>query len=205
MKWETFARAFAGTAILSRVMIDSAAAGLDVKGTMAVQISRWGRSGQLVKLARGRYLLAPPWAPAPPPACVANQLVYPSYVSLAYALQFYDLIPEGVPVVTSVTTKRPGLWTNPAGRFRYRHVKRELFFGSTSVLVEGQFVSMATPEKALLDFFYFESGRFTKERFEEYRFQNLDRLELKTLKKFSARMANPKLAGIVKMIQKAVS
>ncbi len=203
MKWETFARTFTGTQILSKAMIDTGLAGVEPGKSMAVQISRWVRAGRLVKLARGRYMLPPPWSTAPPPAFVANQIVYPSYVSLAYSLQFYDLIPEGVPVVTSVTTKRPGLWVTPVGRFRYRHVKRKLFFGSAGVTIEGQTVLMATPEKAILDFFYFESGPMTDERFEEYRFQNLDRLDLRKLKTFAAKMANPKLTGIVKRIQRA--
>jgi hypothetical protein len=64
---------------------------------------------------------------------------------------------------------------------------------------------MASPEKALLDFFYFETGPFTPDRFESYRFQNLDRIDLRLLKRHAARMADDRLRRIVNWIQKAAT
>src|SRR3990170_8075332 len=82
------------------------------------QLSRWARAGQLYQLRRGLYTLAPPFQKVKPhPFVIANRLVRASYVSLQSALAHYGLIPEYVPVVTSVTTKRPGHWDTPLGRY----------------------------------------------------------------------------------------
>ncbi len=201
MRWEAFARRFAGTAVLSRPLMEAACG--EPKEILAVQLSRWTHAGRLVKLARGRYLLPEPWAPAPPPAFVANEMVYPSYVSLAYALQFYDLIPEGVSLVTSVTPGRPRTIETTVGVFRYRHIQQDIFWGSVSAVSEGHSIRIASPEKAVLDFFYFETGPFSSERFESYRFQNLDRIDLKRLKRYAGRMADDRLIRAANWVHKA--
>lgn len=181
MRFEAFARRLEGRPVLGRPAIEAVMAGGKTgKRGIAVQLHRWSRSGRLVRLRRGKYLLPPPWAEPPHPAWIANELVYPSYVSLAYALQFHDLIPEGVSVVTSVTTRRPATVETPVGTYRYRHVRRDLFFGSIPIRLgegEGGDVRIASPEKALLDFLYFESGPLPEARLASYRFQNLDRLD----------------------------
>ncbi|MGM0401730.1 MAG: type IV toxin-antitoxin system AbiEi family antitoxin domain-containing protein, partial [Chloroflexota bacterium] len=88
------------------------------------QLSRWTRAGRVYQLRRGLYALAPPFQKVKPhPFLVANRLVQPSYVSLQSALAYYGLIPEHVPVTTSVTTARPGRWDTPLGSYTFRHLK----------------------------------------------------------------------------------
>ena len=55
----------------------------------------------------------------------ANALHAPSYLSGPWALSFYGVIPESVPVYTSVTTRTPREYENPFGVFSYRNVKRK--------------------------------------------------------------------------------
>lgn len=57
----------------------------------------------------------------PHPFLVANRLVRGSYVSLHSALAHHGLIPEHVPVITSLTTGRPQQRENPFGSFEYHH------------------------------------------------------------------------------------
>ena len=91
------------------------------------QLSRWVRAGRLYQLRRGLYALAPPFQKVKPhPFLVANHLVRGSYVSLQSALAHYGLIPEHVPVTTSVTTGRPGRWQTPLGTYDFRHVQSRL-------------------------------------------------------------------------------
>lgn len=72
------------------------------------QLSRWTKGGRLYQLRRGLYALAPPFQKVRPhPFLIANRMVRSSYVSCQSALAYYDLIPEHVPVITSVTTMRP--------------------------------------------------------------------------------------------------
>ena len=117
------------------------------------QLSEWVNTGKVWKLRRGLYALAPPYQKtAPHPFLVANQMVSGSYVSLQSALAYYGLIPEYVPVTTSVTTLRPGEWDTPIGQFAYRHIQANLFFGYHAIVLDNrQSAWIASPEKALLD------------------------------------------------------
>jgi len=118
------------------------------------------------------------------------------------ALAWYDLIPEAVVVVTSVTTARPRVLENTLGTFRYRHIRRELFWGFASENLQGQECVIALPEKAILDLFYFRPGVATAEEIQEMRFQNLDRLDEKRLLAFADRTGVKKLiTGAKRLVQ----
>ncbi|MBN1863437.1 MAG: hypothetical protein JW808_00905 [Victivallales bacterium] len=105
------------------------------------------------------------------PAELANLLYFPSYLSTSWALGFFGLIPEKVVVYTSITSRDPKTFRNAFGHFRYRHVKRDFFFGYRTVEVGGRKVLLAEPEKALLDFWYLEKGDWGESRLEEMRLQ----------------------------------
>lgn len=78
-------------------------------GDVRRQLSRWVKAGRLYQLRRGLYALAPPFQKVKPhPFVIANRMVRGSYVSLQSALAYYGLIPEVVPLTTSVATTRPG-------------------------------------------------------------------------------------------------
>jgi hypothetical protein len=144
---------------------------------LSVQLDRWVKSGRLIRLRRGAYLLPEYLRRGPaPPERIANLLHRPSYVSLERALMLHGLIPEAVPVVTSVTTGKPRAFDTPAGRFRYRHVKRDWFFGYREVEAGKGTALVAAPEKALLDLVHLSRGEFTSARLEELRLQNLEAL-----------------------------
>lgn len=159
------------------------------------QLSRWTAAGRIYQLRRGLYALAPPYQLVTPhPFLVANSLLQPSYVSLQAALAHYGLIPEYVAVTTSVTTRRPGEWETPLGRYAFRHVKQSRFFGYQWVaVVEGQQAFLATPEKALLDLIYLEPGADDPAYLRELRLQNLEQLDLELLQVQVARAESPKL------------
>jgi hypothetical protein len=117
------------------------------------QLSRWVASGHLFQLRRGLYALAPPYRKTKPhPFLVANRLVRGSYVSLQSALAHHGLIPEHVPVTTSITTGRPQQRENAFGSFQYHHCPPQRL---TGFLMErlggGQEALVATPAKALAD------------------------------------------------------
>ena len=168
------------------------------------QLSRLTASGRLVQLRRGLYALAPPYRKVSPhPFLVANRLVHPSYVSLQSALAMHGVIPEHVPVVTSVTTSRPGRWSNALGDFDYRHVKTGFFFGyRTEDLSGGQTALIATPEKALLDLLYLTPGAERQDYLEELRLQNLESLDLAALKGMAESVGGPKLRKAVRTVEK---
>jgi len=158
------------------------------------QLTRWVGTGRLYQLRRGLYALAPPFQKIRPhPFLVANRLVRGSYVSLQSALAHYGMIPEYVPVTTSVTTARPGLWDNPLGRYDFRHIRSDLLSGyRRTALSEGQEAFLATPEKALLDLIYLTPGADAAEYLQELRLR-LERLDAEELDRQAEAMAKPKL------------
>jgi predicted transcriptional regulator of viral defense system len=169
------------------------------------QLSRLTASGHLIQLRRGLYALAPPYRKVKPhPFLVANYLVRGSYVSLQSALAYHGLIPEHVPVVTSMTTLRPGYRETPLGHFEYHHVKPEYFYGYDLIEVEEkQTALVANPEKALLDLVQLRPGSDSREYLEGLRLQNLERLDLEELGRLAESSGRPKLlraASIVRVI-----
>ena len=158
------------------------------------QLSRWTRDGRIVQLRRGLYALAPPWRQCiAHPFLVANRLTRGSYVSGAAALAHAHAVPEYVAEVTSVTTGRPHSRTNAHGRFSFRHLKGDLFFGYRLLdLGDGQQAFVATPEKALLDVVYLHPGGDSRAYLEALRL-DYGVFCLETLAQLAARSSSPKL------------
>ena len=127
---------------------------------MRRQLSRWKEAGKIIQIRRNLYVLAEPWRKVRPhPFLLANQIVRPSYVSLQSALDHHGLIPEGVPVTTSVTTGRTTAYDTPLGRFTYRHIHEGIFFGyGREQVQQGQEAFVADAAKALLDLVYLTPG-----------------------------------------------
>lgn len=159
------------------------------------QLSRWTKAGRLYQLRRGLYALAPPFQKVKPhPFVIANLMVRGSYVSCQAALAHYDLIPEYVPVVTSVTALRPARWETPLGIFEFRHLKPNLLTGYRLLeLSPGQKAFVATPEKALLDMIHLHPGADSPDYLRELRLQNLERLNLNELRRLASLAGSPKL------------
>ena len=165
-----------------------------------LQLARWTRTGKLVQLRRGVYALAPPYRKREPHSfVVANALRRGAYVSLQSALAYHGMIPEAVPVVTSVTTGRSEYLNSPMGGFLFRHVKPSCFFGyELAELGAGQSAFVATPEKALLDLVYLTPGADKRSYLDELRLQNLEAVRSDILEEFAVRMDKPKINRAVK-------
>ena len=151
------------------------------------QVRDWVKKGYLLPLKRGLYVFGESYSrDRTPNLFIANYLVFPSYVSLEYALGFYRLIPEKVSMITSVTTKKTNHFSNVLGEFQYRSVKPQLFFGFKKMEDMGQNVFIAQPEKALLDYFHLNSAQFkgTREEFESLRLQNLEKIDIQKMEDF---------------------
>jgi predicted transcriptional regulator of viral defense system len=159
------------------------------------QLSRWTAAGRIYQLRRGVYALAPPYQKVTPhPFVVANALMDGAYVSLQAALAHYGVIPEYTPVVTSVTTGRPGRWETPLGVYAFRHVKIDWFHGYRRLEVDGgQQAFVATPEKALLDLVYLEPGADRPAYLNALRLQALERLDVARLDRLAQESGSPKL------------
>lgn len=191
MKWRDLLSLLDGVSLFESSML---LAGEDSPAEVRRQISRWVASGRLIQLRRGLYVLAPPHSgQSPDVLAVAARLRRSSYVSLQSALAYHGVIPEAVPVVTSVTTGRPQRFETPVGAFVYRHVHPSLFWGYQEVeLGPGQPIYVAFPEKALLDLFHFTPGPIRQPFVEEIRLA-CGQLDPERLERFAKRTAKSKL------------
>ena len=172
-----------------------------------VQLSRWVKAGKIIQLRRGLYVLAPPWQKTKPhPFLIANRLQKASYVSLQSALSYYNLIPELVQTVTSVSTGRTEQLSTPLGHFSFQHIKTELFFAYQSVSLKNQLFFIAEAEKAILDLIYLQTGGDDLTFLEALRLQNLDNLDLFRLQSLARRFKSPKMTracqNIIDLIEK---
>ena len=172
-----------------------------------LQISRWVKDGKLIKLHKGMYTLAEPYRKLKPePFCIANDLKLASYVSLQSALAWYGLIPEFVSVVTSVTAGRPQLIETPMGRFDFRHINKNFFWGYKQVeLTSGQAAFIARPEKALLDLVYLTPGGDKEEFIEELRIQNIEQIDEAAIREFAEKAQRPKFKRAFHNIKRIIN
>ena len=64
------------------------------------------------------------------------------------------LIPEGVFITVSITTRNTARFHTPLGEFEYKHIKPSLFFGYMLINKGRIMIKIAEPEKVILDYFY---------------------------------------------------
>jgi predicted transcriptional regulator of viral defense system len=159
-----------------------------------VQLSRWVKSGRLIQVKRGAYVLSDEYSFRPADwNYIATFIHRPSYISLHSVLADHGMIPEHVPNITLVTTRRPKTTQLNKKILIYRHIKRELFWGY-EVRGEKNFpIFFAEPEKAVLDLFYFTSGEIGMPFIEEMRFQNMDILDIEKFAEYAKRFKSGKI------------
>ncbi len=169
------------------------------RAVIRTQLARLAGQGKIVRLRRGMYTLADEYRHVIlMPAVLANMLYRPSYLSGLWALGFYDLIPEQVVLLTSVTTRVPRYFENRYGSFDYRSIKRDFFFGYRRVRYGQQEIFAAEPEKALLDHWHLSPGEWTEARIREMRYQNADKVSPEKLLAWAEGYQHPRLLRAVK-------
>jgi len=118
------------------------------------KISELLKNKELISIRRGLYTIGPKLdLPSPEPFLIANHLRGPSYVSLESALSYWNMIPERVYEISSVTTKTSKLYKTPVGRYSYKQLRTPYYsYGIKSIEYSSkQAVLIASREKALCD------------------------------------------------------
>jgi len=118
------------------------------------KISELLKSGELISIRRGLYMIGPKMGLlSPEPFLVANHLRGPSYVSLESALSYWNMIPERAYEISSVTIKTSKMYKTEVGRFSYQQLKIPYYsYGIKNIsLSPKQSMLIASPEKALCD------------------------------------------------------
>lgn len=146
---------------------------------MRLKLSRWQKKGYLTSPKRGLYILQETKLDE---FEIASKLVIPSYISLEAALSHYSIIPDVSAEVSSVTTKNTRIFRIHASLYTFYHIQQPLFLDFVH-LRNGVFI--ATPEKAILDFFYLKKPDKDHLFFERINRETLRKIRWKTLAKIA--------------------
>ena len=145
------------------------------------RLNEWQVKGYIKKIIKGYYIFSDLELNENILFEIANKIYSPSYISFEMALSYYNLIPESVYGVTSVSTRRTYNFNTSIAEFSYRTIKPPLFFGYEIIRYNDKSFKIASLEKAILDFFYINTHLNAHSDFESLRF-NRDIL-FQTIKK----------------------
>ena len=117
-------------------------------------LARLEQAGHLLRLKRGLWV----FPEKIDPLALAEYLTYPfpAYISLQSALFYHGMIAQIPETIFVVSPARTRTYRTRLGIFSIHHVSPSFFFGFTTMPSGG---NMATPEKALLDFFYLSPAK----------------------------------------------
>lgn len=137
----------------------------------------------------------------------ANNIYSPSYISLESALSTYNIIPEGVFQVTSITTRKTNSFDTSLGEFKYRHIKPNLFFGHSLKEWKKYRYSIAEPEKAIIDCLYHNPDVKNVEDFRLLRWNPdsiRDKIDYKKLEKYKKYIDSKTLNNRISLLKKFI-
>ena len=182
--------------------------------TLRNWLSYWEKKGSLVRIKRGFYVfksfLDKKDNALYYPRFLATKMIEPSYLSMEFVLQDYQMLTDVVYNYSVVTTKKTNSITNQFGTFNYQSITDKLFNGFSTESYGAMNWFIASKAKALFDYMYFNQNKFSE--FTKSELQSL-RLNLKImkasdwteyekyLKKTSPKMQK-KMKGIYKLMKK---
>lgn len=167
------------------------------------RLNEWQNKGYIIKIVKGYYIFTDTKINDITLYCIANKIYRPSYISLEMALSYYNLIPESVYTLTSVSTKRTYKFNTNIGSFYYRTVKPEFFFGYEIIKENNITYQIADLEKSLLDYLYLNPHFITRNDFSELRINReifWENIDEQKLNHYIERFAQKKLSTRVKKL-----
>lgn len=170
------------------------------------RLVEWQQKDYILKIKRGYYCFKDSRKDEKFLFLAANKIYSPSYVSFESALAYYNFIPEGVFMITSITTRNTANYDTAIGKFSYHHLKSILFFGYRLIQGDDLMIKMAVPEKVILDYLYMNKLN-TIAGIEEMRFNEIQIKEIidfqkmeKYQKVFDSRILNKRMRLFKKVI-----
>jgi predicted transcriptional regulator of viral defense system len=140
----------------------------DNEGTIKQNLKFWIKKGWLERIIKGVYKFKE--KEIKEEFFLSSFFDQNSYISLESALSFYGMIPEYPYAITAVTTNKTKKLKTKYGVFLYRKIKTDLFFGFKTLSYDNFSYRIATLEKALFDFIYFNQRQIKDSSyFEEMR------------------------------------
>jgi predicted transcriptional regulator of viral defense system len=129
------------------------------------RLFEWKQKGYLIKLTNKWYVFSNVAITDGLNYLISNSICQPSYISLETALYFHQLIIANEPAdslgeksIQAITKHKTVIYHNDRGIYSYRKIKPEFYFEFDTIEIEGGTIQMANPEKALIDFLYFNAN-----------------------------------------------
>jgi hypothetical protein len=142
------------------------------------------RDKDIIRVKKGLYVLGKAYNKPYNRFVLANLIYGPSYITAQTALAFWNMIPERVELIISMTMKRKKQFETPVGSFSYLYCPKKAFDIGVRLEDAGdqkKFL-IASPEKALCDMTAMQTHISTKKEMKE--FLGLLRLDDSVIKNF---------------------
>jgi predicted transcriptional regulator of viral defense system len=172
------------------------------------RLNEWQGKSYIKMIRRGYYAFSDLEINDSALFLIANKIYAPSYISMEMALSYYNMIPEAVYGITSVSSRKTNRFQSAYGEFIYRHIKPSLLFGYKLIVYKNHKWKIAEIEKAVLDFLYLNPHLRTAEdfaglRFNDEEFQKIaDRVKLDN---YLAAFANKSMERRFKNFMKSIA
>lgn len=141
------------------------------------QLTYWINQGFIIPLAGGYYRHFKTQVTEPFLFMLANKIYEPSYVSLESALAYYQVIPETVFGVTSISSRKTTLFESKFGNFQYHSIRPAYLFGYEIIETNSKLkFKISTLIKTIIDYLYLHSEIRSIEDFEMWRW-NVEALQ----------------------------
>ena len=132
---------------------------IDSRETIKSKIKRAIRKNTILQLKKGLYITTVAYLKEPDKKkfteYIASKLREPSYISLEYVLEEYNLLPmRSARTMTCITTKTRTRYYNSLTEYIYRQMKSSYYYGFLEVKFQNEIYFMATKAKALFDYLY---------------------------------------------------
>jgi hypothetical protein len=128
------------------------------------------RDKDIIRVKKGLYVLGKEYDKPYNKFVLANLIYGPSYITGQTALAFWNMIPERVELMISMTAKRKKEFETPIGRFSYLYSPKKVFNIGIQLEDTGdkkKFL-IASPEKALCDITAMQTHISTKKEMKEF-------------------------------------
>ncbi len=123
-----------------------------------------------LRVKKGLYVLGKAYNKPYNKFVLANMIYGPSYITGQTALAFWNMIPERVELILSMTTKRKKQFDTQVGRFSYLYCSKNAFNIGIQLEDVGdqKNILIASPEKALCDITATQTHLSTKKEMKEF-------------------------------------
>lgn len=120
------------------------------------RLYEWQKKGYIKKIVNNYYIFSDVSIDDTLLKVIANKIYTPSYIGLESALSYYNLIPEAVFNIISISTRKTKKIESDLAYFQYNSINKKLFWGYSLKNNQNRYFFISDLEKTLLDYLYFK-------------------------------------------------